>query len=160
MEINKVLFLLRHGEAALSSVSGRDFDRPLKESGEKQLHRLSKTLKNKGLYFDLVLCSNAVRTLETEKIIEKYLPVKEAYFLSDLYEANPSKMLDLINGTSDEVRNLLIIGHNPGISALAAYLSGDNFINLRPGMMTKLDLFQSNWNMVGNNTGHLTEVLY
>lgn len=47
MEINKVLFLLRHGEAALSSVSGRDFDRPLKESGEKQLHRLSKTLKTR-----------------------------------------------------------------------------------------------------------------
>jgi len=160
MEINKVLFLLRHGEAAMSSASRRDFERPLTETGKKQLERLSKTLKANGLSFDLILCSNAKRTEETAKIIQEQLPTNQTKFLPELYESGPSTILNLINHVSDEVDQLLLIGHNPGISAVTAFLSGQDFISLKPGMLAKLEIFQDRWDGVGKNTALLTEILY
>ncbi|MGY6743712.1 MAG: phosphohistidine phosphatase SixA [Cecembia sp.] len=160
MEINKVLFLLRHGEAAMSSASRRDFERPLTETGKKQLERLAKTLITKGFTFDLILCSNAKRTEETAKIIQEQLPTNQTKFLPELYESGPSTILNLINSVSDEVDQLLLIGHNPGISAVTSFLSGQDFISLKPGMLAKLEIFQDRWDGVGKNTALLTEILY
>jgi phosphohistidine phosphatase len=159
MEINKVLFLLRHGEASPSSGYGQDFSRPLNGDGINQLNRLSRTLKTNEVTFDLVLSSSAKRTLETTEIITKMIPSKKIIPVAGLYEADPLFFLNLINKTPSEVRYLLIVAHNPAISALAADLSSESFLNLKPGMMVKIDLYQDKWEAVGKHTGYLAEVL-
>ena len=159
MEINKVLFLLRHGEAAPASGYGLDHSRSLTLDGKKQLERLSHTLLINDVEFDLALCSSSTRTLQTAEIITKAAPTKKLVQLNDLYEADPSVMLELINRTPSDVRYLLVVAHNPGISALAAYLSSESFINLKPGMMVKIAIYLDKWDAIGKNTGYLAEVI-
>lgn len=159
MDMNKVLFLLRHGEAAPSSGYGLDHSRALTRDGTKQLERLSHTLEINNVMFDLVLCSSSVRTIQTAEIITKAAPAKNLVLLDELYEADPSIMLNLVNQTPSEVRYLLVVAHNPGISAMAAYLSNESFINLKPGMMVKIDIYLDKWEAVGKNTGYLAEVI-
>ena len=43
---------------------------------------------------------------------------------SRLYDAPPGQIIEVINETPDEVTDLLVIGHNPGMQAVAELLAG------------------------------------
>ena len=159
MGFYKVLYLLRHGEATLSSGAVNDFNRTLSKAGVEQLERLAKSLKFKGIIFDMVICSASNRTLETMEIISKEIEVKNKALLQEMYEATSSGLLELIVNTPDEIENLLLVGHNPSISAVLSYLSGENFISLKPGMMAIIRIYQESWANTGKNTGTLVEIM-
>ncbi len=153
----KQLFLLRHGEAGFSE--GTDFQRKLTSEGKEKLNRLGKELKNRSFSIDFMYCSMAERTMETSKILESYISIKEELFLREIYESNLGYLIELLENCPDSVNSCLIIGHNPVLSLLMGHISGENYINLKPGMMACLDLQVSDWNMVGLNTGILKEIL-
>ncbi|GLP68224.1 hypothetical protein TUSST3_48470 [Streptomyces sp. TUS-ST3] len=41
-----------------------------------------------------------------------------------IYEASPGELIAVLNETPDDVRNAVLIGHNPGIQGLADVLAG------------------------------------
>src|SRR5690606_36655531 len=41
-----------------------------------------------------------------------------------IYEASPGELIALLNETSDETQNVLLVGHDPGIQGLADVLAG------------------------------------
>lgn len=41
-----------------------------------------------------------------------------------IYEASPGELIALLNETPEDVRDLVLIGHNPGIHGLAEILAG------------------------------------
>lgn len=153
------LFLLRHAEAEFGAGTGGDISRKLTVRGVDQIGRLANLLKKNQIGFDLVLSSNANRTRQSTEILTKLVTAKKIQFLSELYEAEPHQMLDLIQKSEAEVTNLLIVGHNPTISALVSYLTGEDFIQLQPGMMAKIEIVTEKWQEVGRSTGILLEIL-
>ena len=153
------LFLLRHGEAEFGAGPGGDIARKLTFSGINQLSRLANLLKAKQIVFDLVLSSNAKRTQQSTEILTKLVSAKKIQFLRELYEADAHQMLDFIQQSESEVTNLLIVGHNPTISTLVSYLTGEDFIQLQPGMMAKIEIITEKWKEVGRSTGILLEIL-
>ncbi|MET9469722.1 histidine phosphatase family protein [Streptomyces sp. NPDC006544] len=117
------IVLLRHAKAEWSD--GTDHERPLAERGRHDAPAAGQKLAQTGIAFDLALCSSAVRTRETWKLAVQELAHRPKTSYEDrLYEASPGEIIALLNETSDEVRNLLVIGHNPGMHALADALSG------------------------------------
>jgi phosphohistidine phosphatase len=153
------LFLLRHGEAEFGTGTGGDISRELTIRGQTQLSRLALLLKKSQINFDLVLSSNAKRTQQTTEIVSHVGLAKKIQFLRELYEADPHIMLEIINKVGEEVHNLLVVGHNPTISTLVAYLTGEDFISLQPGMIAKIEIQTGNWSTVGRETGTLLEIL-
>lgn len=117
------LYLLRHGDAEKESKEGKDFDRGLTELGRKQVERVKSRLKNdcNDVGFT-VFCSSAKRTKETWQIIAPVVDVEELEFLDDLYLAERTKLLNFIWNVNHPSDDVLIIGHNKGISDLASYL--------------------------------------
>jgi phosphohistidine phosphatase len=81
-------------------------------------------MEREGLEFGLILCSSSRRTRET---IGRALPASEARVevLEELYLATPDEMLELVRQTSPGIRDVLLVGHNPGIHDLAAGLAGE-----------------------------------
>jgi phosphohistidine phosphatase len=79
----------------------------------------------KGWVPDLVLCSPALRVRQTWQLLAPLLgeaiPCKT---LRSLYPGAPSRLLTTLQGAADEVGTLLLIGHNPGLGALAVDLCG------------------------------------
>lgn len=117
------LYLLRHGDAEIKSSTGKDFDRNLTELGRSQVERVKKRFlkESEGVEFT-VFCSSAKRTRETWGIIASVVVVEELEFLDDLYLADHNHLLNFLWNVHHPTDDILIVGHNNGISDLASYL--------------------------------------
>ncbi|MCY0917774.1 MULTISPECIES: SixA phosphatase family protein [unclassified Streptomyces] len=122
-DTSRRIVLLRHAKAEWSD--GSDHERPLAERGRHDAPAAGRKLAQTGIAFDLALCSTAARTRETWKLAVQELPHRpKTTYEERLYEASPGELIALLNETSDDVADLLVIGHNPGMHALADALSG------------------------------------
>ncbi|MFE3585774.1 SixA phosphatase family protein [Streptomyces vinaceus] len=158
------IVLLRHAKADWPQVA--DHDRPLAERGRKEAPAAGLKLAETGIDFDLALCSTAVRTRETWKLAVHEMPHRpRTSYEERLYDASPGELIALLNETSDEVANLLVIGHNPGMHALADALSGraegDALARMgRTGFPTAalaVVSFTGSWKTVEHGVGTLTD---
>ncbi|MFE9538890.1 SixA phosphatase family protein [Streptomyces sp. NPDC006691] len=118
------IVLLRHAKADWPEVS--DHDRPLAERGRADAPAAGRRLAAAGITPDLALCSSAVRTRETWKLAVHELPQRpRTVYEERMYEASLGELIALVNETPEDVGDLLLIGHNPGMHALADALAGD-----------------------------------
>lgn len=125
------LILMRHAQALPQAVDGNDHDRPLSETGRLEAQRSAQRMLQAALIPDLVLASPARRTAETATLLLQAmaLPSEVLRYDSKLYLASAA-MLQQIIKRSGGTRRLLLVGHNPGLSALAAELLRQRGLNL------------------------------
>ena len=145
----KTLYLLRHSDAVNSA--DNDYNRKLSHLGKDKAHHFS-TKFSTDFSFDLVLCSSANRTKETLNLLE--LKQTEILFYDSLYLAEKEMLLAEIEKVPVRISNLLIIGHNNGLSDLAIYLTGSN-IHLSTCQMVQIQLETNAWNLLGQETGRI-----
>lgn len=153
----KQLFLLRHGEAGFSE--GSDFQRSLTQKGIDDLNRMGKLLSDRTLNVDFMYCSSAQRTIETSDLIKNYIGVKEEIFTREIYEGDLFDLLNILEKAPVLANSCLLVGHNPSISLLLAQLTQEGYFGLQPGMMAKVNLEISQWNMIGEGSGILEEII-
>lgn len=121
----KTLYLLRHAKSDWNAPARGDFERPLAPRGEKAAPRMGREMSRRGFEPELVLCSTARRAQETYGLVTDFLPKAHHIQLHDeLYMAAPAKMRQVLAQQDDEVSSIMMIGHNPGMEALAFELSG------------------------------------
>ncbi|MFF4868845.1 SixA phosphatase family protein [Streptomyces sp. NPDC003444] len=158
------IVLLRHAKADWPQVS--DHERPLAERGRSDAPVAGRKLAETGIGFDLALCSTAVRTRETWKLAVQELPERPRTVYEDrLYEASLGELIALLNDVPDEVSDLLVIGHNPGMHALADALAGraegDTATRMnRSGFPTSafaVLTFDGSWKSVEHGVGSLVD---
>ncbi|MFF7533952.1 SixA phosphatase family protein [Streptomyces bobili] len=119
----RTIVLFRHAKADWPQVT--DHERPLADRGRMDAAVAGRKLTDSGLAVDLALCSTATRTRETWKLAVHELPHRpKTVYEERIYEASPGELIALLNEVPDEVRNLVLVGHNPGIEGLAEVLSG------------------------------------
>ncbi|MFG2733190.1 histidine phosphatase family protein [Streptomyces carpaticus] len=124
VEAPRRIVLLRHAKADWPDVS--DHDRPLAERGRKDAPVAGRWLAGTGITPDLALCSTAARTRETWKLVAPELPRRPRTVYDErLYEASLGELIAVLNETDDQVHDLLLIAHNPGVHALADALAGE-----------------------------------
>ncbi|MEU9337621.1 histidine phosphatase family protein [Streptomyces sp. NPDC048290] len=117
------IILFRHAKADWPQVN--DHERPLAERGRLDAAEAGRRLTDTGIAFDLALCSTATRTRETWKLAVQEFPHRpKTVYEERIYEASPGELIALLNETPDDVRTILLIGHNPGVQGLAEVLSG------------------------------------
>jgi phosphohistidine phosphatase len=118
------LFLLRHAKSSWKDASLSDFDRPLSNRGKQDAPLIARQFLKNKIEIDLIISSSARRTLETGKIFENVLRLTSKILKDDnLYYASSYDMLKTITQINDNIRNVIIVCHNPGITNLANYLS-------------------------------------
>ncbi|MEV5507331.1 SixA phosphatase family protein [Streptomyces orinoci] len=123
-ETTRRLVLLRHAKAEWSD--GDDHERPLAERGRKDAPAAGRWIAGTGINPDLALCSTAVRTRETWKLAVHELPQRpRTVYEERVYEASLGELIAVINEVPEEVNDLLLIGHNPGMHGLADALAGE-----------------------------------
>ncbi|MFG3323777.1 SixA phosphatase family protein [Streptomyces sp. NPDC048171] len=128
------IVLVRHAKSE-SSDAVDDHERPLAERGRKDAPVAGRWLGGSGIVPDLALVSTAARARETWKLMASELSGRPRTVYEDrAYEASPSDLIALANETSDDVNDLLILGHNPGIHGLADALAGESEGDLLPRM--------------------------
>lgn len=109
------LALVRHAQAADAPV---DADRPLTALGVRRAVAIGAWLTDRGLAPDRVVVSPARRTLQTWE----HAGGGSAVVDPRLYVNTVEALLAVIAETPDDVRQLVVVGHNPSVSELAALL--------------------------------------
>ncbi|MGW4346220.1 SixA phosphatase family protein [Streptomyces sp. NPDC004690] len=117
------IVLFRHAKADWPQVT--DHERPLAERGRQDAPVAGRKLADSGVSFDLALCSTATRTRETWKLAVHELPHRpKTVYEERIYEASPGELIAVLNETPDDVQNVILIGHNPGMQGLTEVLAG------------------------------------
>lgn len=125
------LIIVRHAKSGWET-GVRDFNRTLSIEGKQAAIEISNVLKDYTGAPDYVICSPADRTTATASLLLKgWFDLDKILFQDSIYEGTLIKLLNLINlHIGDEVENLMLIGHNPGVSDLVEYLSEGNIGSL------------------------------
>ena len=123
------LMLLRHAKTENDAPSGRDEDRQLDKRGRTDAAEIGGWIGRHPPFPDSVLVSPAVRAHQTWDIaweaMKDLAPKPRVELVPELYGADPAQLLQTIRETSaTESRQLMLVGHNPGMHELALALAG------------------------------------
>ena len=127
----RTLVILRHAKAETPG-DRPDFERRLTTVGESDADAAGAWLADERLRPDLVLCSPAARTRQTWQgvsiALAQALPgtrAAEVRYEKGLYDGGRTEVFDLLRRVSDEVRTVLVVGHNPTLSEVSLLLIPD-----------------------------------
>jgi len=121
--MSRRLYLLRHAKSSWKHPELADHDRPLAGRGRSAAVAMADYMAEQKIVPELVLCSTAVRTRETYERIEAGLARAPVRYERRLYGASADDLLECLRGVPDEVRSVLMIGHNPAIEEFAIQLA-------------------------------------
>ena len=149
------LFLLRHAKSSWGDSSQQDFERPLSDSGRTACALIGEFIEEKGIDFDLVLVSTALRTRQTIELVKERAKFRgEVRYDERIYEATVSQLLDVIAQVDNDRESVLLIGHNPGIEGLLALLTGEQQ-RVTTANFAKIKIKATKWSASLANRGTL-----
>ena len=162
----KTLTLLRHAKSAWDDPVARDFDRPLNRRGRRAAKTIGREMRAKGLVFDAVIASPAVRVMETlADVAEGYGGQLEPRYDKRVYLATADTLLDIVREVDDGAERLLIVGHNPGLERLAMLLTdGEGLrtelaIKYPTATVAEINLPVAHWRDVAEGIGTLARFI-
>jgi phosphohistidine phosphatase len=159
----RTIVLLRHAKADWPSVP--DHERPLADRGRLDAPAAGRRFTDDGIAPDLALCSTAVRTRETWKLVAHELPHRpRTVYEERLYDAGLGDLFALLGETGDQIGTLLLVGHNPGMHVLADALAGSADADAQarlnrggfPTAAFAVLTFSGSWKSVEHGVGRLT----
>lgn len=120
------LYIMRHGIAV---VRGADFaddsKRPLTPEGKKKVREIANGLKRLGVVVDWIVTSPLVRAVETAEIVAECLaPAVAMDFCDALRPGGSAETLIAFLAKHPNRKRVLVTGHEPDLSGLAARLVG------------------------------------
>lgn len=122
----KTLYLIRHAKSDWSDGTLSDFDRPLNKRGEKNAPLMGKVLSSRGVRPDLILSSPALRARTTAAILAENVgySAERIVYEGDLYLAEAETIAEVLRNLPSPVQTVFLIGHNPGLTLFAEYITG------------------------------------
>jgi len=146
----KTLFLVRHAKSSWNDPALSDPERPLNDRGRRDAPTMGERLAKRDVKPDLILSSPATRALMTAEIIAKKLAYKRKDIVVDdrLYAVQANDLLDVIHKLSDELKRVMLFGHNPELTELAHRLSGE-ITHLPTCAVAELTFDVKSWSRVG-----------
>lgn len=137
------LYLLRHGVAEDSPPGSNDAERALTRDGRRKLAETLGLAAQAGVHPSLILTSPYKRAVQTAEMAKQLLghpkPLQQTSALTP--NASAKTAWEEIRGHRSE-SSLLLVGHNPLFTDLAAFLLGTPglLIDFKKGAMLRIDL--------------------
>jgi len=128
------LIVVRHAKSDWSLPGQDDWDRPLNARGQRDAPEMARRLKSRKIRPDRILTSPAVRALATATIMARELRVTASLLQPEerLYLAGPADLLAVLRELGGSAKQLMVFGHNPGITEFANKLSAGETIDNMP----------------------------
>lgn len=148
-EHTKRVVLVRHAKSSWVHEGLTDFDRPLNDRGNNDAPIMGKRLKALNIQTDLIISSTAKRAKQTAKKLSIELDYKkeDILLLDKLYHCHPDTFEEVIYGIEDNIKTIMIVAHNPGITLFVNSLS-HNFssANIPTCGVVVAEFSAKNWN--------------
>jgi phosphohistidine phosphatase len=151
------LLLIRHAKSEPGTPAHPDHERPLAKRGRHDAPVVGRWIAEQGLAPEEVLCSDALRTRETlDLMLPEWPSPPRLSHRAELYHAPPETMLKVLEQA--EAERVALVGHNPGIAALAARLAREapahpRFADYPTCATTILSFDAESWFEIGERRG-------
>ena len=162
MPKSRTLFLVRHAKSSWDDAGLDDKDRPLNGRGKEEAPKMGKHLAGYSVKPELITSSPAVRALKTAQKIARELGFKKSDVLVNegLYTFEGESLTDVIKGFDDKYRSVMLIGHNPAVTALVNELSNAGIDNVPTCGVVLLKFDAAKWKDIGRGKCSLLEFDY
>ncbi len=120
----KTLTIVRHGKSSWKDRGLSDRERPLNKRGTRDAPVMAKRIVEAGVRPSLIISSPAIRAWTTAKVFAKEMgyPIEFLQREDGLYLASLDNLLDAVATQDPGFNNLMLFGHNPGLTDFANYL--------------------------------------
>ena len=145
----KTLTLVRHAKSSWKDTSLRDRERPLNKRGKRDAPIMGQRIAAEGIRPSLIVSSPAVRAWTTAKVIAQELgyPLEFLQREDDLYLASLDTFLDVVAAQEAGFHNLMLFGHNPGLTDFANYLSPGLTPNVPTAGVVSVQFDRDDWQL-------------
>ncbi|ASC74013.1 Phosphohistidine phosphatase SixA [Halomicronema hongdechloris C2206] len=157
---SKQLLLFRHGKSDWDADFSTDHERPVSKRGRQAAQLMGRVLARSQYSPDAVITSSAVRARTTVELAAEAgqwsCPIRVS---AALYEATPDQVLAEIRQAPQTSQTLLLAGHEPTWSALAAALIGGGQLRVPTAALLCIDCQVADWQTVDRGVGQLLWLL-
>ena len=145
----KILTLVRHAKSSWRDTSLTDKKRPLNHRGKHDAPLMGARIREHGIRPSLIISSPATRAWSTAKKLAAELsyPLEFLQREDDLYLASLARLLHVVKSQDDGFNNLMVVGHNPGLTDFANYLSPGITGNVPTAGVVCVEVDQDDWNL-------------
>jgi phosphohistidine phosphatase len=154
----KTLYLVRHAKSSWRHEDLGDSDRPLKPQGVHDAYEIAGHLAHKKIKPDFMVCSPANRAIHTGIIFAGLLgyPYNEIRIDKTLYNASKDILIDVIKKIDKEFSDVILFGHNPGLTELVCEYTKDANINIPTSGVACIQFDIEQWNEISEQVCKLT----
>ena len=158
----KRLTLIRHAKSSWKYPGLADFERPLNKRGERDAPRMGRWLASRNSRPEALVSSPAERAAATARVIasELGLDPREICFDERIYLAGVWALFDVVHDFDDQIGEVFLFGHNPGMTDFCNDLTAAGIENLPTCGVTRISLAVECWAEIGVDSGQLIEFCY
>tara|TARA_R110000782_G_scaffold30345_1_gene75458 strand:+ start:596 stop:1090 length:495 start_codon:yes stop_codon:yes gene_type:complete len=145
----KTLTLARHAKSSWDDSSLPDRERPLNRRGERDAPEMGRRIAGHGIRPSLIIASPALRAWETARIIAREInyPIEFLQRENRLYLASLDTLLDTVVAQDEGFNNLMLVGHNPGLTEFANFLVPGICDNLPTAGIFSVEIETDDWSL-------------
>ncbi len=153
--MQRYVLICRHAEANDPYPLQPDFERELTKQGVHQAHQAGQWLRDNFKKVDAILASPSNRTRATATIVASRLYFDEVNikYDPDLYNAREAHLFTSLGKLPNEVKQVVVVSHNPGITQLCRALTQQRIAYLEPSQIIAVSIKLQNWEEVHINEG-------
>lgn len=147
----KTLHVIRHAKSSWAESFLSDAERPLNARGHKACRLMAQPILNEGCSFENVFCSTAQRAQSTIEGIADSLPDHDIRWELDqnLYTFSSRDLLRWVRVLSDRLNDVVIIGHNPGLTDFCNEIGDRHIMNVPTCAYAQLEFPTESWQSIG-----------
>jgi phosphohistidine phosphatase len=138
-------YFLRHGIAVeAEDWNGRDADRPLTREGRARMEREAIAIGTLPLKLESILTSPLLRAKQTAEIVAQRLGLCDHLFEDERLAGhfNVERFAAILAGHA-QLEAVLLVGHEPTMSATIGQLVGDAGIEFKKGALAGLEVTEA-----------------
>lgn len=145
----KILTIVRHAKSSWSDTSLSDAKRPLNRRGKHDAPMMGERILEHGVRPSLIVSSPATRAWSTAKIIAEAINYPREFLHKEksLYLASLDRILDVVMAQDNGFNNLMIVGHNPGLTDFVNFLIPGLTNNLQTAGVVSVEIEQDDWSL-------------
>ncbi|WP_242928972.1 SixA phosphatase family protein [Pontibacter vulgaris] len=153
--MQRLILICRHADAIEPFPLQPDFERELTKEGIQNARNTAQWLRDHFHKVDALIASPARRTSTTATIMANklYFSEDEIAFEPELYNARETQLVQQLSKLADNIKTVLLVGHNPGVTQLARSLTAKHIAYLEPAQVLAIELDLEKWEEINYTTG-------
>lgn len=153
----KTVSIFRHAKSSWENPHLDDFERPLLPKGINRTKKIINFIKAQELFPDIIYSSPAIRARHTAELLNENLkPKHQIQWIESFYPGSVRQIIGQVQQTTKSLNHIMLVGHNPSLSDLAAKFTNDRnewWIPTSGLVVFTFDI--DSWNQLSTNQGKL-----